>query len=275
MNKHTPIFHLQHVGYTYYGHTALKGISFTIREGEQVCVLGVNGSGKSTLLKILAALYFPTHGACQAFGNSVNEDYFQNSGNAKAFRKKVGFVFQDSDVQLFSPTVWDELAFAPLQLGCVNDEINRRCTEALRMMSISHLKTRSPHALSGGEKKRVAIASVLTQEPDVWLFDEPTESLDPRSTGMVIDIIRSFAERGKTVISVTHDLEIVEEVSTRAIVLNENHTVAWDGPSHTLLSSGSLLTRLNLVHTHRHKHAKREHRHVHLHTIGHRHAHQN
>jgi cobalt/nickel transport system ATP-binding protein len=159
----------------------------------------------------------------------------------------VGFVFQDSDAQLFMPNVWDELAFAPLQLGMEHSEVVARVEVALNSLQIEKLHDRAPHQLSGGEKKRVALASVLSLSPDVWLLDEPSAGLDPRSVSWLIDFINSQKKDEKTVVLATHDLELVKVTADRVYVLNEQHQIIAQGSTHEILSNFDLLVRANLA----------------------------
>ena len=150
-----PVFEIRDVVYRYEGVTALDGLTLTVARGQRVAILGANGSGKSTLLRLLDALRFPASGSISFCGEPLTEERFGEDAFAFDFRRRVGFVFQNPDVQLFNPTVFDEVAFAPLQLRWPRGEIRRRVAETLDVMRISHLKDRSPHRLSGGEKKRV------------------------------------------------------------------------------------------------------------------------
>lgn len=147
------IFEARDVTYLYNDITALNNLSLAIKQNQRVAILGANGSGKSTFLRLLDALYFPDKGTISAFGEDLTEEAFQDEEFAFRFRRRVALVFQNPDVQLFNPTVFDEVAFAPLQLRWSKDEIRRRVNETLEAMEIAHLKDRSPHRLSGGEKK--------------------------------------------------------------------------------------------------------------------------
>lgn len=267
------IFELKDVQYKYGNVEVLRNISFQVKKGEQIVILGANGSGKSTLLRLLDGLYFPTSGMYQAFGSLIDEEYFADDGRAFRFRRQVGLVFQDPDVQLFSPTVWDEVTFAPLHLGLQRQQVIQRAESALKQLDIFKLKDRPPHLLSGGEKKKVSLASVLSLQPEVWLFDEPTASLDPRSQSKLLDFLDDLAHQGKTVITATHDLNIVEEIAARVLVLSEDHELIADADPHTILSDAKLLTKHNLIHEHRHTHGGRRHKHVHTHEIAHHHQH--
>jgi cobalt/nickel transport system ATP-binding protein len=271
------IFDLQNVSHSYLDKfEALKDINITMTAGEQITVLGANGSGKSTLLLILDALIYATSGEVYAFGKPVTEERFnalENNEFAQYFRTKVGFVFQNPDVQLFSSTVFDEIAFGPLQLGLPNDEVKKRTEEVISMMEISSLRDRAPHTLSGGEKKKVCIASILSINPDVLLLDEPTGGLDPRSQLWLIELLQDLAKAGKTIITATHDLDIVEQISTRAIVFGEDHTIKADSNCDTVMNNLELLMSANLIHKHMHRHGKLMHEHLHSHDGENHHEH--
>jgi cobalt/nickel transport system ATP-binding protein len=165
------VFEVKQASFAYDGkQLALDKIDLTVHAGECLVILGANGCGKSTLLKLLNGLYFPTQGTISAFGKPLSENALRDDEYNFAFRRRVGLVFQDSDVQLFSPSVLDEVAFAPLQLGLPREEVHHRVNQALELLRIEKLINRAPHRLSGGEKRRVALASILTLDPDVWLL---------------------------------------------------------------------------------------------------------
>ncbi|MDQ3323090.1 MAG: energy-coupling factor ABC transporter ATP-binding protein, partial [Acidobacteriota bacterium] len=207
------VFEARNVTFRYNDVTALDDLSVSIEQNKRIAILGANGSGKSTFLRLLDALYFPDKGTITAFGEHLTEEAFRDDAFAFGFRRRVAFVFQNPDVQLFNPTVFDEVAFAPLQLRWTKEEILKRVGETLEMMEIAHLKDRSPHRLSGGEKKRVALASVLILDPEVLLLDEPTAALDPKSQSRVVDFLVGWAGAAKTVVTATHDLDIVEDIA--------------------------------------------------------------
>ncbi|HVN14296.1 MAG TPA: ABC transporter ATP-binding protein [Anaerolineales bacterium] len=245
------VFEVRDLSFAYEGkQTALDDISLKVCAGESLAILGANGSGKSTLLKLLDGLYFPSRGSISAFGQPLTEDALRSDEYNFAFRRRVGLVFQDSDVQLFSPSVLDEVAFAPLQLGLSREEVNRRVDSALAALQIEKLRDRAPHHLSGGEKRRVALASLLTLQPDVWLMDEPTTGLDPRSQSWLVEFILSLRKEGKTVIVATHDLELVEQTATSIYVFDEDHHIVASGSPEDILSDHELLHRCNLSHYH-------------------------
>lgn len=267
------VFEVCNVTFRYDEVTALDDLSLVVREHRRVVILGANGSGKSTFLRLLDALYFPDKGAVSAFGEPLTEENFQDEEFAFRFRRRVALVFQNPDVQLFNPTVFDEVAFAPLQLRWAKDEIRRRVSETLERMEIAHLKDRSPHRLSGGEKKRVALASVLILDPEVLLLDEPTAALDPKSRGQVIDFLVGWSGSAKTVVTATHDLDIIEDIADYCFVF-QNGRVAGEGAPSQILADEKLLETTNLIHAHRHAHASGEiHSHPHLHRF-HSHEHE-
>lgn len=271
------IFDLRNVSYSYVGKiNALMEINLKISQGEQVCIMGANGSGKSTLLAIIDGLVFPTSGEYYAFGQPVSEEVFDSIKDNEFryyFRKKVGFVFQNSDVQLFSPTVFEEIAFGPLQLDLPKEEVFSRVEDVIEMMDISKLRDRAPHTLSGGEKKKVCIASVLVTSPDVLLLDEPTAGLDPRTQLWLIELLQELGRAGKTIITATHDLDIIEQISGRAVVMGEDHRIKVDRGTKAVLSDLELLLAANLIHKHMHRHGSIAHQHLHAHEMEHSHGH--
>jgi len=250
------------------GAPALTAIDLTILSGEHVAIVGANGSGKSTLLKMLDGLVFPTSGAIRAFGAPLTEDALEDPAYRRDFRARVGFVFQEADVQLFCSDASDELAFGPLQLGLPRDEVERRVREAAQQLRIEQLLDRPPYTLSGGEKKRVAIASVLTMQPHVLLLDEPTNALDPRSQVWLLDVLDEWKQEGRTVVMATHDLSAAAESADRIVVLSEDHTIVADGTPEEVLLQRDLLLSVNLIHEHTHRHASTAHRHAHAHAPG-------
>ncbi len=266
-----PIVEVKNLAYHYASNIpALEGISFDLRPGEVVALVGANGSGKSTLLKLLDGLVFPAQGEIRAFGKPLLESAFQDRRFMRDFRSRVGLVFQDPDVQLFSPTVWDEVIFGPLQMRLPTAEVEARGRQALELLQISHLKDRAPYLLSGGEKKKVSLASVLSLRPEVLLLDEPTNGLDPRSQGNLIDLLQAPSER-KVLVFSTQDLDIVEEIATRVIVLGSQHNIEADGRPDQFLFDSDFLLKTNLIHEHSHRHKTLVHRHQHVHEHEHGH----
>lgn len=267
------IFTLDNIRYDYANtaQPALRDVSMSIVRGQRVAIMGANGSGKSTLLRILDGLYFPKSGTITAFGEPLDEHHLMEDAYAHAFRRRVAFVFQNPDVQLFNPTVYDEVAFGPLQMRWDKQKITRSVADTLDMLEITHLRDRAPHRLSGGEKKRVAIASVLILDPEVILLDEPTAALDPKSQSMVVDFLVGWANSGKTIVTATHDLDTVPDIADDAYIFQHGAIVAHDTPAN-LLRNHDLLLAANLVHAHHHHHEGVPHSHPHFH-LGHAHEH--
>ncbi|MHB1134224.1 MAG: energy-coupling factor ABC transporter ATP-binding protein [Chloroflexota bacterium] len=269
------VFELEGVGYTYGGGiTALRGVNLSVGAGEKVAILGANGSGKSTLLKLMDGLYFASEGTVRAFGRPLNERALADDAFSYDFRRRVGFIFQDSDVQLFSASVWDEVAFGPLQLGLTRDEVAARVEQTLALLDIRELAERAPYRLSGGEKKKVSLASVLSIRPEVLLMDEPTAGLDPRSRRALVEFVRGLNGEGKTIVTATHDLDIVEEIADRALVFDEHKQLLMAGTPAEVLANEDLLVRANLLHVHPHRHGDRVHVHPHRHFQAHDHGHR-
>jgi cobalt/nickel transport system ATP-binding protein len=229
---------------------ALDGVSLEVRRGERLALLGANGCGKSTLLKVLDGLVFPATGRYFAFGQEITEDTLEDEQLNEAFRGRIGFVFQNSDAQVFSPNVAEEIAFGPLQLGLSREETGQRVTDVLAMLGISDLAGRTPFQLSGGQKKKVAIASVLAMNPEVLLFDEPTAALDPRTQMWLIELMAQLADAGKTIVHATHDLDALDRIADRCLVFGEDHRIAGEGTPSRILASRDLLLEVNLVHEH-------------------------
>ncbi len=260
-----PLFELRDVSFDYDGVPALRGLSLQMMAGERVALVGANGSGKSTLLRLLDGLCFASRGTVSFDGQPLTAEHLADDRFAFLFRRRVALVFQNPDVQLFNPTVFDEVAFAPLQLQWPKETVLAKVTEALDLMGVAHLRERPPYRLSGGEKKRVALASVIVTDPEVLLLDEPTATLDPRSQSQVIDLIHEWKGSSKTVITATHQLETVEDIADRVLVL-ETGGVAASGTPQEVLSNHDLLLRANLVHAHQHSHGGVVHSHPHIHS---------
>ena len=279
-----PILRIENVSYRYYDRIpALIDISLTISAGERFAVIGANGSGKSTLLQIMGGLIYSCRpsapygssgspeGAVYFKGSEVSEKTLRREDFLRYFRGSVGFVFQDSDVQLFCPTVLDEVLYGPLQLHMNETEALDRAYEVMKMLNIEGLKERPSYMLSGGEKKRVAIASVLTMNPEVLLFDEPTSGLDPRTECFLMELLVALNEAGKTIVIATHDLSLVGELHAKVAVLSEGHTIERTGSSDDILRDEALLLKVNLIHEHIHFHGKKAHTHMHSHYLFHQH----
>lgn len=239
--------------YSYNGLEALHNISIEIQAGERMALLGANGSGKSTLLRLLAGLSFPRQGSVSFFGEPLTEMRLREENFFFAFRRRVGVVFQNPDVQLFNPSVFDEVAFGPLQLRWTSARIRERVEQTLEDLDIGALKNRPPHRLSAGEKKRVAIASVLVLDPEILILDEPLAALDPVSQNKISELLMSWSDGSRTVIMATHDLDALEEIADRCVVLESGH-LAGVGKPLEVLHDVALLERARLLRPHRHAH---------------------
>src|SRR5208283_2419268 len=216
--------------------------------GEKIAIIGANGTGKSTLLHLLDGLIFPNRGELKAFGLPLTEDFINDSASSHHFRSKVGLVFQNADIQLFCPTVREDIVFGPLQLGVSDDEVRRRLLKISGMLGVEHLLDRVPYQLSVGEKRKVAIATVFAIDPDVLVLDEPTAGLDPLTVRHIIDLIVQANQKGKTIITSTHDLHIVSEISDTIYVFNKDKRIVQSGRTKDILSDRVFLEANNLVH---------------------------
>ncbi len=277
------------------GHKVLNGASCNIRYGEKVALIGPNGAGKSTFMSLLNGVALATKGRVVISGKEVKKD------NLKEIRRQVGIVFQDPDDQLFCPTVFDDVAFGPLNLGLPRHEIEARVSEALDTVGLNGFETRSSFHLSFGERKRLAMATVLSYQPDILVFDEPSTNMDPLNRRK---LIQWLTNSDKTILLCTHDLDIALDVCDRCLVLADGHFVA-DGKAseilydrkllevnhlelplalmthellHEKLSSGKMDAEhkriiASFLHAHRHSHGPEGHEHVHIHFHPHEHQH--
>lgn len=213
------------------GTAVLQGVSFRITHGEKVAIIGANGAGKSTLLLQLNGCLLPRAGTVRIGDLPLNKETLPH------IRRTVGMVFQDPDDQLFMPLVRDDVAFGPLNLGLPPEEVEQRVEQALTTVGALHLKARPPYRLSGGEKRAVAIASVLSMSPDILVMDEPTSFLDPKTRRQLIELLQTFHH---TLIIATHDLDMVLDLCSRTIILKAGQVIA-DGPTRDLLQDDGLL----------------------------------
>lgn len=266
-------FQLRNVEFHYPGEVAaLQGIDLEIPPRSRIAIVGENGSGKSTLMKLLDALYFPGTGTLTYDGVALTQKKMEEDAFSYEFRKRVAFLFQDPESQLFSATVWEEVCYAPLQLKWDPQRIQTAAGAILEQFGISHLKDRPPFRLSIGEKKKVALASVLILDPEVLLLDEPVAALDPRTQNLLLELIYTWSGNGKTIITSTHDLSILKEISDLVYVLQKGKIV-YSSPPTQLLENQELLEECNLIHVHTHKHVDVEHVHPHTHDF-HSHTHE-
>lgn len=213
------------------GTAALRGISFRIHHGESVAVVGANGAGKSTLLLHLNGYLTPQNGTVRIGDFPLTKD------TVRDIRRTVGMIFQDADDQLFMPTVYEDVAFGPLNLGFPPAEVEERVEDALRRTDTLHLRDRPPFKLSGGEKRAVAIATVLAMSPDILVMDEPSANLDPRARRTLIELLAGFHH---TKIIATHDLDLVLDLCERTIVIHQGRIMA-DGPTREIFQNDQLL----------------------------------
>ena len=243
------LFSLKNVSYSYPGGIpALSDFNLEVNKGDRIAIIGANGTGKSTTLTMLDALIFPEKGSFKAFGTEINEKQMNKASFQNFFRERVGFVFQNPDIQLFCPTVKEDILFGPLQLDLERDVIIRNFEKVVDLMHVSHLLERSPHQLSIGEKKKAAIASVLIMDPQVLLLDEPTAGLDPQTTRDIIKVLYDAHKDGKTVIMATHDLHIVGEIADTIHVFGRNKGIIRSGSADEILDDTIFLEENNLVH---------------------------
>lgn len=230
------IISIKNLSFRYHdGSDALQNISLSINENEKIAFVGGNGAGKSTLLLHLNGILMGD-GDLKIIGLELIKK------NLKEIRKNTGLLFEDPDDQLFCPTVFEDIAFGPLNLELKEDEIKKRVTDSLSKVGLDGFENRSPHHLSYGEKKRIALATLFAMNPKILALDEPTSNLDPKSRRKLIEILKSF---NGTVILATHDLECVLELCNRAIVLKDGQ-ILKDGDSRTILSDEKLMIESDL-----------------------------
>lgn len=266
------LFNLENVGYQYNQfQQALVNVSFDIEKGEIFSIIGSNGSGKSTLLHILAGLVFPTSGILRFENHEISEHTLNKRDFNAYFRQNVGYIFQHADAQLFCPTVLDEILFGPQQKLMKKEEAMDIAFSLMKMLNIEYLKDRPTYMLSGGEKKKVAIAAVLAVNPQVLIMDEPTSSLDPKTRSFIIELIFSLNEAGKTIILTSHNLEMISHFQSRVAVLSENHTIERIGMPEDVLNDTEFLVKANLISEHMHKHGAHIHKHLPGSSILHKH----
>ena len=209
--------------------------------------IGPNGSGKSTLLKLVNGLVFAEEGSCHFDGEEITKCRLGGQPFAKRFHQRIGFLFQSPDAQLFCTSVREEVAFGPRQMGLGEDEIAQRVDDALCLLGIAALADRVPYHLSGGEKRKVALASVLSMNPDVLVLDEPMNGLDPRTKHFLRDFLASMRDAGKTIVCATHDFEYVDGLFDRAAAFSVGHGIVRAGPYAEVIGDRAFLERENIV----------------------------
>lgn len=221
----TPIINLSHISYNYEEVSALNDISLEIYAGELIFFTGPNGCGKSTLFKLLNGLIFPTKGEYYFDNKKIDKNTLQDNIFTKNFHKRIGYIFQNPDVQLFNATVYDEIAFGPRQMNLDEEIIHQRVNELLIYLNIQHLKDRPPYHLSGGEQKKVALAAILALNPDVLMIDEPLNGLDNKTRQWFKEFLIDFIKANKTILISTHEQELLSLPHSRIIKFNDEHTI--------------------------------------------------
>jgi cobalt/nickel transport system ATP-binding protein len=250
------------------GTRGIENLNLEVPEGVLAVIVGANGTGKSTLLQCMAGILRPQRGEVHILGELIT------SSSLKSIRSKLGFVFQNPDDQVFCPTVLEDVSYGPVNMGLEPDAVRRQVGAALAKVRLTGFEMRSPQHLSYGEKKKVALAGVLSMSPRLVLLDEPTSGLDPRSASELIDIVLELRAEGKTIIATTHDLHFAGEAADILLVFGESKTIVAQGPPAAILADSGLLVANNLVHQHVHRHEAENaaHRHPHLHFV-HEHGH--
>lgn len=221
----TPIINLSHINYNYEEVSALNDISLEIYAGELIFFTGPNGCGKSTLFKLLNGLIFPTKGEYYFDNKKIDKNTLQDNIFTKNFHKRIGYIFQNPDVQLFNATVYDEIAFGPRQMNLNEEIIHQRINELLIYLNIQHLQDRPPYHLSGGEQKKVALAAILALNPDVLMIDEPLNGLDNKTRQWFKEFLMDFIKANKTILISTHEQELLSLPHSRIIKFNDEHTI--------------------------------------------------
>ena len=230
----------------------LRDVDLQIKPGERVGVIGPNGAGKTTLFFLLCGVYRPEQGQIALFGEPLRPG---------RFRPEIGMVFQNADDQLFNPSVWDDVAFGPRNLGLSGEEVQARVEESLATAGVADLAERPPHHLSGGEKRMVSVAGVLAMRPQLVIYDEPSASLDARSRRRLIRFLQAAPQ---TLLVASHDLELILEVCDRVVVLDEGQVVA-DGAPGEIMGDVALMETHGLERPHSLvPHARANHDHQHL-----------
>ncbi|HUI71634.1 MAG TPA: ABC transporter ATP-binding protein [Spirochaetia bacterium] len=238
---------LSNVSYAYEGNAALCGIDIDIPRGSSVAFIGPNGSGKSTLLKLLNGIVLPDAGRYSFDGELVTRDALRNQAFVRRFHKRIGFLFQNSEAQLFCPSVKEEVAFGPRQMGLDEREVADRTNDCLELLDIARLAQRSPWHLSEGEKRKVAFASVLALNPEVLALDEPLNGLDPRTKCFLRELVVSLRDAGKTILCATHDFHYVEGVFSDAVVFSADHRIVRTGGLEEIVADRGFLEANNLL----------------------------
>lgn len=222
----TPLFSLDNVCFAYEGHIALRYITLDVARGETIVLQGSNGCGKSTLLKLLNGLVYAEEGTYRFDGDVINEKSLKDNVFSKKFHQRVGFIFQNSDVQLFCSNVEEEISFGPRQMGFSEEEVKQRTDDVIELLGIGDLRERAPYHLSGGEKRKVAIACILSMNPEALVLDEPLAGLDRKTQEWLVGFLLQLKEAGKTLIVSTHNDELAHTLADRLVVIGDDHAIA-------------------------------------------------
>ena len=222
----TPLFSLDNVCFAYEGHIALRYITLDVARGETVVLQGSNGCGKSTLLKLLNGLVYAEEGTYRFDGDVIDEKSLKDNVFSKRFHQRVGFIFQNSDVQLFCGNVEEEISFGPRQMGLSEEEVKQRTDDVIGLLGIEDLRERAPYHLSGGEKRKVAIACILSMNPEALVLDEPLAGLDRKTQEWLVGFLLQLKEAGKTLIVSTHNDELAHTLADRLVVIGDDHAIA-------------------------------------------------
>ncbi len=221
----TPLFSLDNVCFAYEGHIALRYITLDVARGETVVLQGSNGCGKSTLLKLLNGLVYAEEGTYRFDGDVIDEKSLKDNVFSKRFHQRVGFIFQNSDVQLFCGNVEEEISFGPRQMGLSEEEVKRRTDDVIGLLGIEDLRERAPYHLSGGEKRKVAIACILSMNPEALVLDEPLAGLDRKTQEWLVGFLLDLKKAGKTLIVSTHNDELAHTLADRLVVIGDDHSI--------------------------------------------------
>ncbi len=221
----TPLFSLENVCFAYEGHIALRYITLDVARGETVVLQGSNGCGKSTLMKLLNGLVYADEGVYRFDGDDITEKSMKDTTFSKRFHQRVGFIFQNSDVQLFCSNVEEEIGFGPRQMGLSEEEVRQRTDDVIRLLDIEHLRERAPYHLSGGEKRKVAIACILSMNPEALVLDEPLAGLDRKTQEWLVEFLLQLKQAGKTLILSTHNDALAHTLADRIVTIGDDHTV--------------------------------------------------
>ena len=221
----TPLFSLDNVCFAYEGHIALRYITLDVARGETVVLQGSNGCGKSTLLKLLNGLVYAEEGTYRFDGDVIDEKSLKDNVFSKRFHQRVGFIFQNSDVQLFCGNVEEEISFGPRQMGLSEEEVKRRTDDVIGLLGIEDLRERAPYHLSGGEKRKVAIACILSMNPEALVLDEPLAGLVRKTQEWLVGFLLDLKKAGKTLIVSTHNDELAHTLADRLVVIGDDHNI--------------------------------------------------